>query len=486
MTQLDHDDIQGFIARGYGHLPEACYLVLSITDAATARAWLADILPLVTPSATKPADTAHHVAFTCAGLRVLGMHDEDLKTFSLPFYQGMASEHRTRVLGDIDESAPGRWRWGGPNTPEVHVLLLLFSRDADTLTAARRSIQEGYRGVTELGRLDTHVFDTPQEHFGFADGIAQPIIEGLSRTGRPENTLPPGEFILGYENAYARLPASPTVAEGRDPDAILPAVAPQRDSGEKGAHDFGRNGSYLVFRQMSQDVHGFWQFIDEAARNIYEGGEPIDRTRLAAKVIGRWPSGAPLIVSGDEDDEAEAGNDAFGYRRDLDGIGCPIGAHIRRTNPRDSVDRSMVGRDASAAKIRKLAAESTKVSNRHRLLRRGRPYGPPVLSAGNGDEVPADQQRSEERGLHFICLNADLARQFEFVQHTWINNTKFGGLYGDADPVVGNHDRHRGTFTIQAEPVRQRIKSMSRFVEVRGGAYFFLPGLRALHFLASL
>jgi deferrochelatase/peroxidase EfeB len=208
-------------------------------------------------------------------------------------------------------------------------------------------------------------------------------------------------------------------------------------------------------------VDGFRRFVDQASRGD-GSADPDASARLAAKMVGRWPNGAPLTRAPDHpvDDLADA-ND-FGYADDdAAGLGCPVGAHIRRANPRDALDpESGPGR-------------SVRSVNRHRLLRRGRAYG--------------DPSDPGERGIHFICLNANIARQFEFVQHTWLNNPKFAGLYDDTDPVVATHHGDDGrTFTVQAHPFRQRVTGLPTFVTVRGGAYFFLPGMRALRFLAGL
>jgi deferrochelatase/peroxidase EfeB len=180
-------------------------------------------------------------------------------------------------------------------------------------------------------------------------------------------------------------------------------------------------------------------------------------------------SGAPLVKypSGDP----HAGTPAlskendFGYdATDAHGFACPVGSHVRRTNPRDAL-----GPDPQAA---------LRSANRHRLLRRGRSYGKRLDDPFAGDGA--------ERGLHFICLNGDLERQFEFVQQTWVNNTTFAGLHGETDPVVGNQDDTGGLFTVQDDPLRSRVHNLRGFVTVKGGAYFFLPGLRALRYLASL
>jgi Dyp-type peroxidase family len=235
-----------------------------------------------------------------------------------------------------------------------------------------------------------------------------------------------------------------------------------RQGSSSGWRDLGRNGSYLVFRQLSQDVARFWNFVDTVAR-ANGAGDPDARVRLAAKMVGRWPSGAPLVKSPDRDDPSLKRDNNFSYAAsDPHGFACPIGAHIRRCNPRDSL-----GDDPDMARA---------AANRHRLLRRGRLYGDRIA-----DPLVDDGQ---ERGLHFICLNADIERQFEFVQQTWINNPMFGGVNGEVDPLMGTQDG-RGTYTIPEDPLRTRIHGVPRFVHVKGGAYFFLPGMAALRYVCS-
>ena len=249
------------------------------------------------------------------------------------------------------------------------------------------------------------------EPFGFRDGISQPVIEGLSKKGPAATTLKFGEFVLGYPNEYGRLT-----------DPALLDEAPE----------VGRNGSYLVFRQLRQDVRGFWRFLDSAARRPDGTPDPEERVRLAAKLVGRWPGGAPLTLSPERDDPALAEDNDFGYHDfDRDGARCPIGAHIRRSNPRDSLDPKPG------------TAKSLELNRRHRLLRRGREYGQQLTPDEALEDPPPTEQ---ERGLHFMCLNANISRQFEFVQGTWLNSPKFAGLYDDSDPLVG-----------PSEPVRRHV-----------------------------
>ncbi|MEM7037198.1 MAG: peroxidase, partial [Bacteroidota bacterium] len=160
-----------------------------------------------------------------------------------------------------------------------------------------------------------------------------------------------------------------------------------------------------------------------------------------------------------------------------EGFRCPLGSHVRRSNPRDVLSTNK-------------PESSIKISNRHRILRRGRNFGPPISQDFDIDEILHAPTNNTERGLHFICFNANIARQFEFVQHTWTDNTKFQALYSDPDPILGIKDTRDKSefhdFTIPAKPVRRKIRGLSRFVHVMGGAYFFMPGLRALRFLSEL
>jgi Dyp-type peroxidase family len=468
MNDLELSDIQGIVARGYGALPAASYLLATVQDSGAARSWLGEIVEEVTRATERPTDRALHVALTSDGLRMLGLSEDEVQTFSREFAEGLADANRASFLGDVGESAPDKWRWGGPTNP-VHILLLLFARDDAELGVFSAEVRSGLRGISVSMELDTFAFDSPLEHFGFADGIAQPFVKGFSRSGPSENTLAPGEFILGYANEYDKLPVSPFVSVQRDATNILPRR--ELDDARQVA-DLGRNGTYLVFRQLSQDVQSFWEFVSEASMKLYGSSDHDKRVRVGAKMVGRWPSGAPITICPDEDDLAQATTDTFGYRqKDMLGQMCPRGAHIRRANPRDALEGS--------------PEDSIKVSNRHRILRRGRPYGAPVSRSIDVDEILEAEGDKEEVGLHFIGLNTDIARQFEFIQHTWIVNPKFDGLYSDSDPLMGNHDGKNGTFTMQAVPVRKRITGMKRFVEVRGGAYFFLPSIRALQFLAT-
>jgi len=464
--KVDLPDVQGLFARGYGDLRAAAFLLLGIEDAAAARRWLGDTAAAITSSEARPDDRALNVAFTSSGLAQLGLPEATVAMFSNEFVAGMTTPHRSRILGDREENAPALWEWGSPNGPRIDIALLLYGRDAAGLQRleAEQAGRFAGGGLALRHRLGTSDLDD-FEPFGFRDGISQPFVEGLSRTGPPETTVRAGEFLLGYPNEYDLYTGRPLIAAATDPHAMLP-----RDAEGSGLADLGRNGSYLVLRQLRQDVPGFWGFLDGVTRRADGTSDPQERVRVAAKMVGRWPSGAPLTLAPDVDDPSLGSANDFGFHElDPRGARCPVGSHIRRSNPRDSLDP------------RPGSSDSWQINRRHRILRRGREYGTSLTI----EEAVAGGDTSE-RGLNFICLNANIQRQFEFINHTWLNNPKFGGLYDDADPVVAPSAPHGATFTIPTEGVRERVTNIPRFVSVKGGAYFFLPGLAAVRYLAGM
>lgn len=501
-------DVQGFVTRSYSTLEHAAYVLVSFRDGSAGRRWLRDLMPELTPACKCGSERwlighALNVAFTREGLRKLGLHDEDVAGFSREFIEGMAgkdTEHRQRQLGDVNRSAPDVWRWGGtrvaPRGCDIDAMVFVFADTAKALDALVKDLSRVENGVTVHAALPTEWFGEgkrpgeealPKEHFGFTDGIAQPRIAGLGRdrgqsrsaskkdAGSSAPLMPAGEVILGYPNAYGKPPMSPTVDEDGRSARHLRKWESTRDEGrEVRARDFGRNGSYVVFRQLDQDVRGLWSDLHErAAQN------PEARKMLAAKMVGRWPNGTPLIgfPKGEPTERpARDAADQFGYAEDLYGDTCPVGAHIRRTNPRDSLLPNPV--------------ESALVSARHRLLRRGRTYGPPISPTFDPDEIlKAPDTPAVHRGLYFICLNTDIERQFEFVQNAWMNSHKFNGLFGDPDAMIAPHDHANPNkiplrcFTVQRSPVRTRHLDLKQYVTTAGGCYLFMPGFDAMRFL---
>ena len=460
----------------YSHLRYAEYLLLRISDPASARLWFARLANEITTAEHKREDYSLNLALTSSGLSKLGLDRDALSSFPRTFVEGMTTEPRPRILGDTKDSSPERWRWGGPRNP-VDILLIIFAADENGLAVRLKQRRDEFGqtgGIVELQSLEGHYLPGGREHFGFADGISQPYFEdsgslvGSGRFGRtdPSNIVNAGEFILGYINSYGTLADSPRVHPSSDPNNLL------SDDGT-GMRDLGRNGTYLVFRQMAQHVAQFWRCLDVLTRQPDGSSDPIKREALGAKFVGRWPSGAPLVLSPENDNATLARANNFRYSEDPHGFACPIGAHIRRANPRDSFGRDRKTRDAALRSV-----------NRHRILRRGRSYGPPINDPLIDDGL--------ERGLHFICLNSDIERQFEFIQHTWINNPVFDCLDGEVDPLVGmnplnpDNDQDDRLMTLQKDPLRSRIHNLQRFITVKGGAYFFVPGICALKYLAKI
>jgi Dyp-type peroxidase family len=419
-----------------------------------------------------------------------------IEGFSDEFIVGMTGEEsRSRRLGDTGANAPGQWRWGGETYRVPHVLLLLYALPG-RLEAWRARVQgEGFTEAFNLqGVLPTSDLG-PLEPFGFVDGISQPAIDWDQGQSTDEhardgfsNLLAVGELVLGYPNEYGHYTSRPLIDPRRDRGAAVLPDARERP----GLKDFGCNGSYLVIRQLQQDVPGFWRFLDRET-----AGEPERRERLAARMVGRQRDGTPLVAgTGEEIPGIPAGQprNHFSYDGDPDGLQCPLGAHIRRSNPRTgdfppgvsgSWSRLLKRLGFGRSHSREDLVASTRF---HRLLRRGRSYGP-LLSPEQALEPDAP---AAERGLQFICLVANISRQFEFVQNAWTMSSHFNGLREESDPLLGNrepllHGESTDRFSRAdgAGPVRLTC-ALPQFVRVRGGGYFFLPGLRALRYLAAL
>jgi deferrochelatase/peroxidase EfeB len=502
---IDLDDIQGLLRFGFKHHTEAVFLLLRVKDAAAAREWLGHVPVTSSVSQDPLPKTVLQVALTSAGMHALGVGADVVGGFSEEFLEGMAGDaNRTRRLGDVGESAPERWDWGSGNRVP-HVAALLYALPGN-LEAFQQSIEaQCAAGFELLYRLPTANMGG-FEPFGFADGLSQPELDW-------QRTIPAadeeqisyrgssclGEFILGYPNEYGLYTPRPLLDAGREPDGSLPRAEESPNNA-----DVGRNGTYLVLRTLRQDVRGFWQAMDKRARGV-----PAGRERLASLVVGRTRTGTPVVLD-DADDagaspSAAAGpgvaagpggtrpplDNTFTFESDPEGHRCPIGAHIRRANPRNAdLPPGRIGVVSwlirtlglnSSARARDLAA-STRF---HRLLRRGREYGV-QLTPAEALSAPAAQS-----GLHFICLNANIQRQFEFIQGAWLMGTRFNGLHEESDPLLGNRlPGAAGTrcdyFSMpQAGGPTQRLEGLPQFVMVSGGAYFFLPGIRALRFLAG-
>ena len=474
MEVIELEDVQGYVIRGYKNMMHSKFVLLNVTDAAKAKAWIGSIAEGLTNAVAIPnpedlPDTCLNIAFTAPGLKALGMTDKNVKTFSAEFREGMTAPHRQRLLGDYDNSAPDNWVWGGTKNDPVHIILLVFGKDEPTCLRYYNDLKAQYdgHGVTEQRILVGQTLPGAKEHFGFRDGIGQPIIAGSGRVGQDYNTVQPGEFILGYKNNYKVYPDSP-ILEDEQGNMNLLMPDPQ-GSGKK---DLGRNGSFLVIRQMQEHVEVFWEFMKDKTKKADGSVDEEASIKLAAQMIGRWPSGAPLTKFPDKDPGGLSDDNDFLYHKDDgDGLKCPFGSHVRRMYPRDSFETDT-------------AKESKILSNRHRLIRRARAYGQAIEGS------PLHDKPKEEVGIYFSCFNADISRQFEFLNYTWSNYPKIKELYNDPDPIIGVRENPepgtRQSFTIQGNPVNKEITDLKRFVTIRGGAYFFFPAINSVRYIASL
>lgn len=499
-SNFEFDDLQALVRFGHGKLTDSCFMLLDIIDVAAAKQWLGRAPVSSAVVTSPPPDTALQIAFSVQGLRALGLKESIVDGFSDEFITGIADdESRSRRLGDIGDNAPEHWDWGGDPAQVPHLLLMLYATK-DCIEAWRQTIEDELFGrafkllmvlpTDDLGRI---------EPFGFTDGISQPKIDWAQEQSTDQhqrdsysNLLATGEVVLGYPNEYGLYTPRPLVDSDED---RLASLLPDAED-DPSRKDFGRNGSYLVIRQLHQDVPGFWQFMDKETRDKKTGSVPEKREQLAASMVGRKRNGLPLAPFVAEIIPGVSKNDPvnnFKYDGDPDGQRCPVGAHIRRANPRTGdfppgvtgfisriIKRFGFGQNRQDEDL----IASTRF---HRLLRRGRAYGsilPP-------EEAVKPDAPAGERGLQFIVLVANISRQFEFVQNAWSMSSTFGGVQHERDPLLGVREtlssgEGTDTFT-RPDPAGPTKKTchLPQFVTVRGGGYFFMPGLRALQYMAT-
>jgi deferrochelatase/peroxidase EfeB len=545
VSTMDMNQIQSIAFGGLGFLHRGLCLAFRLDDDRDrARAWLGDIRKDVAfGDGRRFGESAIILAVGATALAKLGLPEDSLVTFPAAFLDGMASSARSRMLGDEHLNAPTEWEWGGPANP-VDGILLLYADTDESMERIRKKMDtcltsHGHRAVVDVPFVTLPDKNATKEErrvaklepFGFADGISQPVMRGTYKSFRgadPIHLVEPGEFILGYPDNRGNLPAVPTLAAIHDPDNVLPIAAPPQHGFARpivnDARDLGRNGTFLAARQLEQNYDGFWEYCAQAAAGIRERfprWTDVTPEYVGSKLVGRWPDGSSLVRfplkpgseepgadvtmirpgTGSASQTAEAvssppiaaaqlqqqraaplrkplekvertkdkerpvavspDNDFLFGEEDPQGLRCPFGAHIRRANPRESFEPG--------------SREQLAITNRHRILRVGRRYQP---KDGRND------------GLFFMCLNADLERQFEFIQHTWLQAPSFHGLMGERDPILGSRDADspRGPdhgFTIPARDSPVRLRGMPEFVRTLGGGYFFVPGKALLYYLSS-
>jgi deferrochelatase/peroxidase EfeB len=552
---VDKSDIQAIAKTAFNSLNGASYLLLRVEEPGKARTWLRGLRP----TSVADLDEGHvresiQIAFTAAGLSKLGVADNILCRFAPQFVEGMAGDElrfprwrdsdakrddddantsmdrspshekpcettRSRRLGDIGANSPARWEWGVADK-EPHVLLMLFS-SADRIGAfvAERTAGAESAGLSAIAALTTSDMGG-FEPFGFKVGVSQPDFEwesprtpGTKADRGYTNRLALGELLLGYRDEYGFVADRPLLEANERNATQLPEALDRADR-----YDLGLNGSYLVFRQLAQDVREFWRWIAMVVPGAGLTPEQLEQARIefAEAMVGRRMDGKPLadLTAGAAiDGVADADANGFTFEEDPDGLTCPIGAHIRRANPRtgdapsgrrgllDNLIASLGlnGRPRDGATSTTLpwprnttvwpndrAKDDAIASARfHRLPRRGREYGRLITK----EEAMRPETPDPRAGLHFLCLNTNIARQFEFVQGAWLENAKFGALSGEQDPLLGNREEFPqghatdGFTRPGAKPQCRFATGLPQFVTVRGGAYFFLPGLNALQWL---
>jgi Dyp-type peroxidase family len=538
---LDLADIQGNIVRPYGRFgfPVTRHMFFNIGKPEAGRAFVEQVRHSVTtaerwgaidggrspPNAPARPLVAINVGFSYAGLAALDLPTRTLSNLPEEFVDGM--RERQSILGDIGPSAPDAWDevWrkggnGGHRSDEVHIWVSLNAQvmsdgtpvaELATKTAWLKSVAiksgsvtllTGHKGSSTeyqdssaiMATLaDGSRIPTAKENFGFTDGISDPAFAGqyepaleaeaavgggkLTPAGDGWAPLATGEFILGHASEAQELP---------------PSTVPW---------SFMRNGTFMVYRKLHQNIGTFRQYIDGQVALMRRVNPSLSdeaaKDTILAKMVGRWPSGIPLAVAPTWDKAKKVEQDwadipamqakkaptpaekariaayqklltNFRYKDDVDGAKCPVSAHVRRTNPRDALAPNFgtPGTDPDSA-----------LTNRRRIMRRGLPYGDPA-AADDGSE----------HGVIFIAICSSLFRQFEFIQQQWVQYGASFNVGNDTDPLVGLR-RDGKKFVIPADPATDEkpfiCANIPQFVETRGGEYFFVPSLTALREIAS-
>ncbi|MFJ4188981.1 Dyp-type peroxidase [Kitasatospora sp. NPDC089509] len=477
------EDIQGDILAGF-RKDHQCLLMIQFEDTGTARQWLRLIVPEIAStrvvaefnaafsaarredSETGPVGMSADwtgLSVTYPGLVLLSDADPFRSAVSCPaalqaFREGAAA--RARKVGDTGVNGPGNWLFGAGSRPVIHAVLTLASDDPVWLAAAieRHCSVLAAHGATVVSRQDGATLPGPlrgHEHFGFADGVSQPAVQGFHQSDPddPQNVLgSPGTRIL---------PASRFVIGADQQAQAFPPWA--------------IGGSFQVIRRLAQDVAGWRAQLGPQLEILKKSGavpDTADDVWLAARMVGRWPSGTPIArcpMSDIPPPPGEKPDNDLSYRDDPDGTQTPLFSHIRKTNPRD--DQSFLPEHSPDTPF--------SGSDPRRIIRRGIPFGPPFDPRSADPIYGADTPR----GLLFVCYQADLVEQFEFLQHTWVNNARFPRHATGADPLIGNVNKV--SFRPRANGATRSISlSLDQFVRTEGAIYAFTPAISVLYDLA--
>ncbi len=441
------DNVVAPILMRYGR-----HIFFKFNDGEKARAWLRNMFERVNARQEEHGTRfTVNIGFTYEGLKALGLSQRSLYSFPRAFRAGMRG--RAGEVGDVGPHAPEHWE-GGLGGPDIHAMAWIRTdsdEGRDVATQIIRDEMEATGGVEVRFVQDTKALahengiGSEGEHFGFADPISQPPIEGADAPFYPGDgaqeadgtwrALKPGEFLLGYE------------------DEVGPDGRPTPEPFE-----LRLNGTYMVFRKLYQDVAAFRRYLATAAKALYGSDDQYHQDLVGAKIMGRWPSGCPIDLSPDKDDPAIAADphrrNNFTYAGDDEGVRCPLGSHLRRSNPR-------------ATPLKRATAV-----RRHRLIRRGVEYGPHLQDGALQDD-------GVDRGLINLFIQADIERQFEFVQREWMKGGEFIGLDpNEQDPINGVGGE--GSQLSVPGAKRPFLFDLPTFVTVKGGEYLFVPGLNAL------
>lgn len=454
------DDIQGNSLAGFNKDHQA-FLFVQIRDTPAARLWLKTLVPRVSPLSEVQGfnDLRHsmtarlgreprslavtwiNIAVSSRGVELVKLEGHDPLDDDA-FNVGLAGG-RSELLGDHPDRS--NWKVGGSDRTNADVLVIAASDSASHLRTVVRELRSGIKAAKQrlLFVQEGHVLDgnlKGHEHFGFRDGISQPGVRGLTQSPKPgQPMIWPGQFVLG-------LPRQ----DDANPDQPLdPLPCPE----------WAKNGSFVVLRRLRQDVEGFWQTMKDEAARIAAGPEfhGIDAVRLASMLVGRWPSGAPFVLSpkGDNPDLARSNEFTFGDTDKFPPV-CPFAAHIRKVNPRaDPVEGGGPGSTLT-----------------RRFLRRGIPYS----------DGPSD------RGLIFVSYQSSIQNQFEFVSRQWTSREDLpvvppGGGISGFDAIIGqNADgvRERSAILFHPTGTAVDVKLPCDFVVPTGGGYFFSPSISTL------